>query len=98
MPLGRPGVSPRNGAGAVLGLMPWICWAEASAPKESSPLAKRVLRLIFFRGFKERGEGCKPIFYDWQAGTFCFFLRLFHLHDVLSDTGVSGSVAREVDN
>ena len=46
-PLGRPGVYPRNREGTVLGLMPWMIWAAAAAPKESSPLAKRVLHSRF---------------------------------------------------
>ena len=43
-----------------------------------------------------RGEGHKPIVCDWQAGTFCFFLRLLHRHDILRDAGVAGPVDGEV--
>ena len=52
-PLGRLGVLPRNGAGTVLGSMPWMVWAADATPEKSSPLAKRVSRSIFlWRGLK----------------------------------------------
>ena len=70
--LGRTGVFPRNREGAVLGSMPWMSWAEASAPKESYALAKRVLCLRYFwRRFKVSFQA----FHVWSPFGFPYHSR-----------------------
>ena len=83
--LGRPGILPRNGAGNVLGLMPWKSWVAAAAPKESSPLAKRVLCLRFlWSGLKVFFQA----FHVWSAFGFPYH----------SGRSLGNTLARRRDN
>ena len=69
VPSGRTQVSTWIGAWLVAGLMLWMSWAAAAAPKESYPLDKRVLSLRFLcRGLKVYFQA----FHVWSAFVFPF--------------------------